>query len=134
MNYFLFLNLKKTHWIQVGSWSLYYKVKQTKINLQKYFHPFSSNHLMYAHKQCREPKKVSRRFYTVIFKKTPLLCPSRSYYSMTRGPVLRFIESFRFFKEEESYQKCMKPEYSSPTVTIYKRQERIEVFSANPRF
>ena len=34
-----------------------YKVNQTKTNLQKYFHPSSSNHLIYAHVQCRDIKK-----------------------------------------------------------------------------
>ena len=43
---------------------LFYKVKQTQKNLQKYFHPSSLNHLIYAHVHCREPEKVD------ILKKT----------------------------------------------------------------
>ena len=43
---------------------MYYKVNQTKTNLQKHFHPSSLNQLThaFAYVQCREPKKVSERF------------------------------------------------------------------------
>ena len=35
--------------IEFTSWSLYYNVKQTKTNLQKYFPPSFLNQLIYAH-------------------------------------------------------------------------------------
>ena len=40
--------------------TLYCKVKQTKKNVHKYYHPFSSHHL-YAQVHFRESKKVNRR-------------------------------------------------------------------------
>ena len=52
------------HWIQVCSWSLYYKVKQTKKNLQKLFHPFSPppyTYSMYAYKS-RAKKRSAKGF------------------------------------------------------------------------
>ena len=50
-----------------------YKVKHKKENLQIFFHPSSANQLISAQVQCREPKKVSKRFKS---KKTTGLCPS----------------------------------------------------------
>ena len=41
INYFWFLVRKTNNWILSFSWSLYYKVKQTKTNLHTYFYPFS---------------------------------------------------------------------------------------------
>ena len=38
---------------------LYYKVKQTKTNPHKNFHLSSFNHLIYAHVQLRQSKKVA---------------------------------------------------------------------------
>ena len=40
---------------------LYYKVKQTKTNLQKCFHPSSLNHLIYAHVHNAESQKRSEK-------------------------------------------------------------------------
>ena len=40
---------------------MYNKVKQTKKNLQEYFHPSSLNHLKYAHVQCQEAKKGPKK-------------------------------------------------------------------------
>ena len=54
--------LKKIMEFKVCSWISNYKVKQAKTNLPKYFLLFSLNQLIYAHVQCREPKKVSKRF------------------------------------------------------------------------
>ena len=74
------------NWRTWSSWSLYYKVKQIKTTLNKYFHlPLKPTYSIYntyisAHIQCREPKKVSNRFH--LLKKTTGLCPSRCYYSM----------------------------------------------------
>ena len=38
---------------------VFYEVKQTKTNLQKYFNPFSVNQFLNVPLQGREPKKVS---------------------------------------------------------------------------
>ena len=51
----------------------YHKVKQTKKNLQQYYHLFSSHHLINvivqcASVQCREPKKGHQK---VIFERRP---------------------------------------------------------------
>ena len=39
---------------------MYYKVKQTKKNIQKYVHPSSVNHLSCKHLHCREPKRSAK--------------------------------------------------------------------------
>ena len=46
----------------------------------KYFHP--SYNFLYAHVQCREPQKGQQKDPNL--KKTTVLCPSKSYYSMGR--------------------------------------------------
>ena len=45
---------------------MYFKVNQTKTNLHKYFLPSFLNQLIYAHVQCQESKKVSKR---LLFKR-----------------------------------------------------------------
>ena len=52
---FLFLALQKIITFKlVYEVCIIVKVKQTKINLQKYFHPSSLNQLIYAIVHCRE--------------------------------------------------------------------------------
>ena len=59
---------------------MYNQVKQTKINLQKYIHPFSlTNWYMHiVHVQCKVTKKGQQK--VPILKNTSGLCPFRSYY------------------------------------------------------
>ena len=42
-------------------WSFFNKAKQTKANLQKYFHPSSLNHLIYAHVHCAMPRLRAKK-------------------------------------------------------------------------
>ena len=53
-----------------------YKVKQTKTNLQKYFHPSSFNQLVDAHVHCAIPRDKQGQQKAKILKKMTGLCPS----------------------------------------------------------
>ena len=79
----------------------YYKVKQTKKDLKKYFHPFSLNYLtvyVCAHVQCLEPKICQEKVPTS--KKTTVLWPSIRYYSMfeikERPTYLHKVNAFNY--------------------------------------
>ena len=76
--------------------SLYYTVKQSKTDLQKYFHPSSWNNLIYAQVQCREPKKGQLRVQ--IFKTTTVFCWSVLFISL-KGDKITSIgkRSFEIF-------------------------------------
>ena len=82
IKYFCFQFWKKSFNLSLYmKFLLLYKVKRTMTNLQKYFHPFSLDQLLFAHVQCREPQEVSKRFQLLI-KKTTGLCSTRCYYSL----------------------------------------------------
>ena len=85
--------------MQVCSLSFfYYKVKQAKKNLQKYFHPSSLNLLIYAHVHCAMPRaKKGQQKITALMKST-VLCPCRCYYSMLHIHSCSFKILFKFGK------------------------------------
>ena len=82
--------LNKLIWVY--SSRLYYKVKQTKTNLQKYFHPSSFNHLMlYNYKRTcdvESKRKVSKWFK---FWRRRQFFVSLSYLLVYKANIISFI-------------------------------------------
>ena len=105
MNYVSFLNLTKL--LNLSFFMKFVLYSKNKKNLQK-LHHFSSHHDIYAHVQYRKPKKGQQK--VPILKKTTVLCPSRSYYSMGSriggGQQLGYIgkrsQKCSNFKEDDS--------------------------------
>ena len=69
---------------------LYYKVNQTKANTPIYLHPFSLNHLLYAHVQCREPKISSSKGSNLKKDDSPLAIYA---YSKVNDKVLSMTQT-----------------------------------------
>ena len=77
MNFFVLLLVfqKSLNFSLFFKFVLHSKVKQTKTNLQKYFHPSPLNHLTVhilsecicsdAHMQCRKPKRLLRYYMSL---------------------------------------------------------------------
>ena len=53
---------------------MFYKVKQTKTNLQKYFHPSSLNHFLYALRMCIKEDDSASLLYKL------LLCAAKAQF------------------------------------------------------
>ena len=83
MNYFWFLVFTKIIKFKFVHEVCIIQLKQTKTNLQKYLHPSSIKPPIYTR---REPNSGQQK--VPILKKTTVLWPSRSYYSMVLGMEL----------------------------------------------